>query len=107
MLGDGKCLNRIDNGVNFINKDIAQPTNDVNSVSECCSLCVKKRGCTIYSYVKEKRICRYRNSTSGRSEQGDVVSGYTVPLPVHVPVPNQRQLEFMDLEFTQVRNVIL
>ena len=106
---DGHCSSRLDQGINYINKDIRHPAKRVESASACCSLCVKEKGCTVYSYSHEQKLCRFRNSTSGRTYQANMASGYTQnppPLPPKPPlaVPNARQLEFMDLEFTQVYN---
>merc|ERR1719174_2114306 len=106
VCADGQCLSRLDNNVNYINKDIRKPATGVSSASACCALCVKEKGCTVYSYLHEKKLCRFRNSTSGRREQTGMSSGYTTtppPLPPTPPLatPNARQLEFMELEFTQ------
>ena len=105
--GDGHCSSRLDAGINYINKDIRHPQKGVESASACCALCVKEKGCTVYSYSHEQKLCRFRNSTSGRTHQTNMASGYTgnpPPLPPKAPLatPNARQLEFMELEFTQV-----
>mmetsp|Transcript_15265 Transcript_15265/g.39253 ORF Transcript_15265/g.39253 Transcript_15265/m.39253 type:complete len:598 (+) Transcript_15265:41-1834(+) len=108
-LGDGHCLTYVDNNINYINRDIIPAKSNVHSAAACCSLCVDTKGCTVYSYVASKSLCRFRNSTKGREAARGVTSGYTLSAPPTSPpsppaplaVPTHRQLEFMDLEFTQ------
>jgi alpha-L-fucosidase len=110
VVADGTCNTAWprDQDTNFINKDIAE-AQAVTSADECCALCAKMKGCTVWSLVKNGNLCRFRNSTSSRSKQKGAVSGYTVKPPAptpapprtDLPLPNPRQLDFMDLELTQ------
>ena len=111
IIADGKCnpSYRVEENTNFINKDIAKPQ-PAATQAECCTLCAKQSGCTVWSWVQGS-LCRFRNSTSSKQYQSGAVSGYTgpppptpptpPPTPRILPVPNARQLDFMELETIQ------
>jgi hypothetical protein len=62
-VADGQCDAswRREENMNYINRDVSKAQTVTKGADECCALCVKVKGCTVWSLVQEGKLCRFRS----------------------------------------------